>query len=96
MMKTILAENVLIKGNWEKDQVLTIKEGVITHIEALSNSQKQREEISERVSNRLIPGYVDTQVNGGGGVMFNHAPTFKSVEIMAKATPSGTATLLIT
>ena len=36
MMKTILAENVLINDNWEKDQVLTIKEGVITHIEALS------------------------------------------------------------
>ncbi|MFZ8198403.1 N-acetylglucosamine-6-phosphate deacetylase [Alteromonas portus] len=97
MMKTILAENVLIKGNWEKDQVLTIKEGVITHIEALSDSQKQREEISERVSNRLIPGYVDTQVNGGGGVMFNHAPTFKSIEIMAKAHRKfGTTTLFPT
>ena len=97
MMKTILAENVLINGNWEKDQVLTIKEGVITHIEALSDSQKQREEIPERVSNRLIPGYIDTQVNGGGGVMFNHAPTFKSIEIMAKAHRKfGTTTLFPT
>lgn len=97
MMKIVLAENVLINGNWEKDQVLTIKEGVITYIEALSDSQKQREEIPERVSNRLIPGYVDTQVNGGGGVMFNHAPTFKSIEIMAKAHRKfGTTTLFPT
>lgn len=97
MMKTILAENVLINGNWEKNQVLTIKEGVITHIEALSDSKKQREEIPERVSNRLIPGYIDTQVNGGGGVMFNHAPTFKSIEIMAKAHRKfGTTTLFPT
>ena len=97
MMKTILAENVLINGNWEKDQVLTIKEGVITHIEALPDSKKQREEIPERVSNRLIPGYIDTQVNGGGGVMFNHAPTFKSIEIMAKAHRKfGTTTLFPT
>ncbi|MDY6976980.1 MAG: N-acetylglucosamine-6-phosphate deacetylase [Pseudomonadota bacterium] len=96
-MKTILAENVLINGNWEKNQVLTIKEGVITHIEALSDSKKQREEIPERVSNRLIPGYIDTQVNGGGGVMFNHAPTFKSIEIMAKAHRKfGTTTLFPT
>ena len=97
MMKTILAENVLINGNWEKDQVLTIKEGLITHIEALPDSKKQREEIPERVSNRLIPGYIDTQVNGGGGVMFNHAPTFKSIEIMAKAHRKfGTTTLFPT
>lgn len=97
MMKTILAENVLINGYWEKDQILTIKEGVITHIEALSDSKKQREEIPERVSNRLIPGYIDTQVNGGGGVMFNQAPTFKSIEIMAKAHRKfGTTTLFPT
>lgn len=97
MMKTILAENVLINDNWEKDQVLTIKEGLITHIEAISDSQKQREEIPEHVSNRLIPGYIDTQVNGGGGVMFNHAPTFKSVEIVAKAHRKfGTTTLFPT
>ena len=97
MMKTILAENVLINGNWEKDQVLIIKEGVITHIEALSDSEKQRKEFPERVSNRLIPGYIDTQVNGGGGVMFNHAPTFKSVEVMANAHRKfGTTTLFPT
>ncbi|WP_419226744.1 N-acetylglucosamine-6-phosphate deacetylase [Alteromonas sp. OM2203] len=97
MMRTILAENVLIKGKWEKDQVLTIKEGVITHIEALSDSQKEQQEHLVRVSNRLIPGYIDTQVNGGGSVMFNHAPTFKSIEIMAKAHRKfGTTTLFPT
>lgn len=97
MMKTILAENVLIKGKWEKDQVLTIKDGVIANIDALSDSLKQREEIPECVSNRLIPGYVDTQVNGGGGAMFNHAPTFKSISTMAKAHRKfGTTTLFPT
>ena len=85
MMKTILAENILIKGTWEKDQVLTIENGVIANIETLSGAQKQREEHSIRVSNRLIPGYIDTQVNGGGGVMFNHAPTYQSIKTMAQA-----------
>ena len=85
MMKTILAENILIKGTWEKDQVLTIENGVIANIETLSGSQTHREAFSTRVHNKLIPGFVDTQVNGGGGVMFNHAPTYQSIKTMAQA-----------
>lgn len=85
MMKTILAENILIKGTWEKDQVLTIENGVIANIETLSGSQTHREAFSTRVHNKIIPGFVDTQVNGGGGVMFNHAPTYQSIKTMAQA-----------
>jgi N-acetylglucosamine-6-phosphate deacetylase len=33
----------------------------------------------------LSPGFVDLQVNGGGGVMFNDAPTVDTLRIMAKA-----------
>jgi len=33
----------------------------------------------------LIPGFVDLQVNGGGGVMFNNAPTVETLQIMARA-----------
>ena len=28
---------------------------------------------------RLVPGYIDTQVNGGGGVLFNDAPTVETI-----------------
>ncbi|MEW6389714.1 MAG: N-acetylglucosamine-6-phosphate deacetylase, partial [Pseudomonadota bacterium] len=27
----------------------------------------------------LVPGYIDTQVNGGGGVLFNDAPTVETI-----------------
>ncbi|MTH99083.1 N-acetylglucosamine-6-phosphate deacetylase [Roseibium sp. RKSG952] len=33
----------------------------------------------------LAPGFVDLQVNGGGGVMFNDAPTIETLEVMARA-----------
>ncbi|WP_204115313.1 N-acetylglucosamine-6-phosphate deacetylase [Shimia biformata] len=33
----------------------------------------------------LSPGYVDLQVNGGGGVMFNAAPTVETLRLMATA-----------
>lgn len=35
--------------------------------------------------NLLAPGLIDIQVNGGGGVMFNHDPTVESIRCMAAA-----------
>ncbi len=33
----------------------------------------------------LSPGFVDLQVNGGGGIMFNDAPTVDTLRVMARA-----------
>lgn len=34
---------------------------------------------------RLIPGLIDTQVNGGGGLLFNDAPTVDTLRVIAQA-----------
>ncbi|PRY26327.1 N-acetylglucosamine 6-phosphate deacetylase [Aliiruegeria haliotis] len=45
----------------------------------------------------LAPGFIDLQVNGGGGVMFNDAPTVETLRTMAEAHASlGTTALLPT
>ncbi len=45
----------------------------------------------------IAPGFVDLQVNGGGGVMFNDAQTVETLQIMAAAhATTGTAALLPT
>ena len=33
----------------------------------------------------LMPGFVDLQVNGGGGVMFNDDQTLQTLEVISKA-----------
>ena len=33
----------------------------------------------------LVPGFIDTQVNGGGGVLFNDAPTVDTIQAIAEA-----------
>ncbi|MDR6627820.1 N-acetylglucosamine-6-phosphate deacetylase [Caulobacter segnis] len=33
----------------------------------------------------LVPGYIDTQVNGGGGVLFNDAPTVETIAAIGAA-----------
>lgn len=45
----------------------------------------------------LLPGFIDVQVNGGGGVLFNDAPTVDSVRRIARAhQPFGTTGMLPT
>jgi N-acetylglucosamine-6-phosphate deacetylase len=34
---------------------------------------------------RLLPGFIDVQVNGGGGVLFNDAPTVEGIRAIAAA-----------
>jgi N-acetylglucosamine-6-phosphate deacetylase len=43
------------------------------------------DEIIDLQGQRLIPGLIDTQVNGGGGVLFNDAPTMETLRVMGKA-----------
>ena len=46
---------------------------------------------------RLVPGFIDLQVNGGGGVLFNDAPTVDSLRTIAAAhARSGTTGFLPT
>src|SRR4051794_14887253 len=45
----------------------------------------------------LVPGFVDLQVNGGGGVMLNDHPDVASLETICRAhAPFGTTALLPT
>ena len=45
----------------------------------------------------LAPGFVDLQVNGGGGVMLNDHPDVASIETICRAhAPFGTTALLPT
>jgi len=37
------------------------------------------------MSGILVPGYIDTQVNGGGGKLFNHSPDIETLKVIAKA-----------
>jgi N-acetylglucosamine-6-phosphate deacetylase len=49
------------------------------------------------VSGMLVPGFVDLQVNGGGGLMINDKPSVETIRtICAAHAPFGTTSLLVT
>ncbi|WP_421133317.1 N-acetylglucosamine-6-phosphate deacetylase [Alteromonas sp. A079] len=77
----IRIQKALINGTWVKDLVFTINNGRIVTISPFSEAVT----VDEYVQGKVLPGYIDTQVNGGGGVMFNHVPTLDSIALMADA-----------
>ena len=42
-------------------------------------------EITDILDRLLLPGFIDTQVNGGGGVLFNDSPTVEGIAAIGRA-----------
>jgi len=72
---------------------VTVDKGVITSI----NAHAQRMQADVYCSSLLAPGFIDLQVNGGGGVLFNTTPSLKGIQtIMAAHAKFGTTSMLPT
>jgi N-acetylglucosamine-6-phosphate deacetylase len=87
---------ILAKGVWHDDHALIIQAGVVTEIRPLHAGLDGL--AVERVDGGyLLPGFIDTQVNGGGGVLFNDHPTVEAIAtIAATHRKFGTTALLPT
>jgi len=60
------------------NQTLRVENGVI---KSLGKNQSDE----HCVAATLIPGFIDVQVNGGGGCLFNQKPNLESIQLIGKA-----------
>ncbi len=83
-MTALVGACILTPAGWMKDSAVLIKGARIVDVvpEADLPAGTQVENLG---SGMLVPGFIDTQVNGGGGVLFNDAPTAETLAIMAAA-----------
>lgn len=73
------------------DQVLLIEHGKIVAIDT------NLDNVDKSLSGLVVPGFVDLQVNGGGGVLFNRTPTLAGLKtMMAAHAKFGTTAMLPT
>ncbi|MBU1438906.1 MAG: N-acetylglucosamine-6-phosphate deacetylase [Gammaproteobacteria bacterium] len=63
--------------HWQHNVSISFSNGVIDAITAVSAAEVQKL--------TLAPGFIDVQVNGGGGALFNTAPTLETLTTMVKA-----------
>jgi len=67
------------------DHCVLIDEGRITDVVAQSQMPTGTNAVFDLCGGTLIPGFIDLQVNGGGGVLFNDAPTEDSLRAIGAA-----------
>lgn len=95
-LKALYGPRILADGQWRDDHALIIEDGRIASIvpaDTLSPAIP-----TEQLSGGMVlPGFIDTQVNGGGGVLFNDQPTCAGIAMIAAAHRAfGTTTFLAT
>lgn len=77
--------------NFIDDQVITIIDGVIRAIDQNIN------DVDVKATGLVAPGYIDLQVNGGGGFLFNDSPSVDNLKaIMSAHTKFGTTAMMPT
>lgn len=86
-MKTVLRNARILAGDeFRDDLAVVIEDGRITAL--LSDAAPQLGTADEQVDlggGWLLPGFIDAQVNGGGGVLFNNTPDVESLRRLAAA-----------
>ncbi|PKG86277.1 N-acetylglucosamine-6-phosphate deacetylase [Colwellia sp. 75C3] len=74
-----------------EDQVLTIVDGKITDID------QDTSKVDIIATGLVVPGYIDLQVNGGGGALFNDSPSVDNLKtIMSAHAKFGTTAMMPT
>jgi N-acetylglucosamine-6-phosphate deacetylase len=82
--KAIIGARIMKPTGWLDDGAVLIENGRI--VDVVSQSEVPSGVSIEKLDGGLLlPGFIDTQVNGGGGVLFNDAPTVEILRTMAVA-----------
>ncbi|WP_312325459.1 N-acetylglucosamine-6-phosphate deacetylase [Stenotrophomonas sp.] len=86
-MKTVLRNaRILTADGFRDDLAVVIEAGKISAL--VSDAAPQLGSAAEQVDlggGWLLPGFIDAQVNGGGGVLFNNTPDVDSLRTLAAA-----------
>ncbi|HYJ40201.1 MAG TPA: N-acetylglucosamine-6-phosphate deacetylase [Steroidobacteraceae bacterium] len=75
---------ILTEAGIESGRCLLVRDG---HIEAISGAREVvgADQTIDLDGHLLAPGFIDTQVNGGGGVLFNGNPSVESIATIGRA-----------
>lgn len=85
-MSTALTNvRVLLAHGFVDDRAVLVDAGRIVGIVAATDPRAAHADTIDLGGGFLIPGFIDCQVNGGGGVLFNDAPTVETIATIGEA-----------
>lgn len=84
MLQAFRNGRIFTDAGFETGKTLLVRDG---RIEALLGASQVlgTDRIVDLRGQTLVPGFIDTQVNGGGGVLFNEKPTAESIAAIGAA-----------
>ena len=93
-IKAFVGARIFDGAEWHDDKVLLIREG---RVAAVLDSVPADAEVIDTDGLLIAPGFIDLQINGGGGVMFNNQPDVAGIARICSAHAQfGTTALLPT
>jgi len=81
----LIPSEVLTEQGFRKGLAVLVENGRIVDVVADGAARVRAAQVRELHGTKLVPGFIDTQVNGGGGVLFNDEPTVDAVRRIAQA-----------
>ena len=95
-LKAISGARIFDGHQWHDDAALLVEFGHVSGI-VHSDAVPSRSEVVHLDGGAVVPGFIDLQVNGGGGVLFNNDPSVDAIRtICAAHARFGTTALLPT
>lgn len=85
MLTALVNGRVLIDDHFVDDAAVLIEDRFIVDVAARSDARVRAAPQRDLGGHMLAPGFIDCQVNGGGGVLFNDAPTVDTLQRIAAA-----------
>lgn len=79
MKQTIVAERLFDGQQFHSELPITFEDGNIIAFNTVKGAKESK------VNGTVCPGFIDVQVNGGGGVLFNATPTRQGIEAIGLA-----------
>jgi N-acetylglucosamine-6-phosphate deacetylase len=81
MRTALINGRVLLPSGLRNDVCVVIGDGEIKAVSSAAPDDARRLDLGGRL---LLPGFIDTQVNGGGGRLFNDDPSVETIRIIAE------------
>lgn len=79
MITTLIAEQIFDGTTLHSNQAISFEDGKVIALDSVLGAKEVK------VSGVLVPGFIDVQVNGGGGYLFNHDTNLQTLSAMVKA-----------
>lgn len=85
MAKLLINGRVLLDDGFAEGPAVLIEDGRIAALVSEGDPRARGATIHDLEGAFLLPGFIDSQVNGGGGVLFNEAPTVEAIRAIGAA-----------